>query len=113
VCAGVVQARACVITDLAEIDQLKDGPWRKTRPLALQCHLVLGDVLITYCTDIGWSPYFPMLGGIATELGGLVSHGNLQFMVHPIQKLSFFRCRDCEGIWFTVHRGGQRGNENV
>jgi phosphohistidine swiveling domain-containing protein len=58
VCAGVVQARACVITDLAEIDQLKDG-----------------DVLITYCTDIGWSPYFPMLGGIATELGGLVSHG--------------------------------------
>jgi phosphoenolpyruvate synthase/pyruvate phosphate dikinase len=73
VCAGVVQARACVITDLAEIDQLKDG-----------------DVLITYCTDIGWSPYFPMLGGIATELGGLVSHGNLQFMVHPIQKISFF-----------------------
>jgi hypothetical protein len=32
VCAGVVQARACVITDLAEIDQLKDGPERKTRP---------------------------------------------------------------------------------
>ncbi|KAJ3650727.1 hypothetical protein Zmor_017373 [Zophobas morio] len=58
VCAGVVQARACVITDLSEIDQLREG-----------------DVLITYCTDIGWSPYFPMLGGIVTELGGLVSHG--------------------------------------
>ncbi len=26
-------------------------------------------------TDIGWSPYFPLLGGVATELGGLISHG--------------------------------------
>ena len=30
---------------------------------------------MTYSTDIGWSPYFPMIGGIATEIGGLVSHG--------------------------------------
>lgn len=35
-----------------------------------------GDILITYATDIGWSPYFPMLSGIVTELGGLISHGN-------------------------------------
>jgi len=34
-----------------------------------------GDILITHCTDIGWSPYFPLLGGIVTELGGLISHG--------------------------------------
>lgn len=26
-------------------------------------------------TDIGWSPYFPILTGICTENGGLVSHG--------------------------------------
>jgi len=31
--------------------------------------------LITYSTDIGWSPYFPMLSGLATEIGGLISHG--------------------------------------
>jgi pyruvate,water dikinase len=31
--------------------------------------------LITVSTDIGWSPYFPLLGGVATELGGLISHG--------------------------------------
>ena len=30
---------------------------------------------MTYSTDIGWSPYFPMISGIATEIGGLVSHG--------------------------------------
>nr|XP_023023287.1 uncharacterized protein LOC111511504 [Leptinotarsa decemlineata] len=58
VCTGVVQARACVINGLDEIHQLQTG-----------------DILITYSTDIGWSPYFPMLSGIVTELGGLISHG--------------------------------------
>lgn len=57
-CMGNVQARACVITHLDEIGQLQKG-----------------DILITYSTDIGWSPYFPMLSGVVTELGGLVSHG--------------------------------------
>ena len=31
--------------------------------------------MITISTDIGWSPYFPLLGGVVTELGGLISHG--------------------------------------
>ncbi|CAG2117807.1 unnamed protein product [Medioppia subpectinata] len=31
--------------------------------------------LITYSTDIGWSPYFPLLSGIITEIGGTISHG--------------------------------------
>lgn len=26
-------------------------------------------------TDICWSPYFPILSGICTEIGGLISHG--------------------------------------
>ncbi len=30
---------------------------------------------MTYSTDIGWSPYFAMLSGIITEIGGLISHG--------------------------------------
>ncbi|XP_049875010.1 uncharacterized phosphotransferase YvkC-like isoform X2 [Pectinophora gossypiella] len=58
VCGGEVVARACVVKDLSEIGQLKKG-----------------DVLITHSTDIGWSPYFPLLSGIVTELGGLISHG--------------------------------------
>lgn len=28
------------------------------------------DILLTYSTDIGWSPYFPLLSGIVTEIGG-------------------------------------------
>ncbi|XP_072135997.1 rifampicin phosphotransferase-like isoform X2 [Mobula birostris] len=34
-----------------------------------------GDILITTSTDIGWSPYFPLLRGLVTEIGGLLSHG--------------------------------------
>ncbi|KAG1679220.1 putative phosphoenolpyruvate synthase [Nymphon striatum] len=34
-----------------------------------------GDILVTNATDIAWSPYFPFLAGVITEIGGLVSHG--------------------------------------
>jgi len=34
-----------------------------------------GEILICPYTDIGWAPYFPLAAGVATELGGLVSHG--------------------------------------
>ena len=33
------------------------------------------DILIVSFTDVGWTPYFPLLGGLVTEMGGLVSHG--------------------------------------
>uniref|UniRef100_A0A8D8LRR3 Uncharacterized phosphotransferase YvkC n=2 Tax=Cacopsylla melanoneura TaxID=428564 RepID=A0A8D8LRR3_9HEMI len=34
-----------------------------------------GDILVTHATDTGWTPYFTMLGGLVTELGGILSHG--------------------------------------
>ncbi|KFM60872.1 putative phosphoenolpyruvate synthase, partial [Stegodyphus mimosarum] len=34
-----------------------------------------GEILVTYSTDVGWTPYFPILAGVVTELGGLISHG--------------------------------------
>ncbi|XP_043593465.1 putative phosphoenolpyruvate synthase [Bombus pyrosoma] len=58
VCGGSVLNRACVITDLSEAHTIQQG-----------------DILITHATDIAWSPYFPLLSGIVTELGGLISHG--------------------------------------
>ncbi|XP_078400715.1 rifampicin phosphotransferase-like [Cetorhinus maximus] len=33
-----------------------------------------GDILVVKSADIGWSPYFPLLGGLVTEIGGLLSH---------------------------------------
>lgn len=56
--SGLVTGRACVIHEFSEVSKIQPG-----------------DILITYSTDIGWSPYFPILGGVVTEIGGLISHG--------------------------------------
>ncbi|KAI9559139.1 hypothetical protein GHT06_015928 [Daphnia sinensis] len=55
---GTVRATARVALNLEEAKQIQNG-----------------DILITRSTDIGWSPYFPLLSGVVTELGGLISHG--------------------------------------
>lgn len=61
VCEGVITARACVLKNFSEVHKIRAG-----------------DILVTHGTDIGWSPYFPILGGVVTELGGLISHGLFQ-----------------------------------
>ncbi|XP_071036797.1 rifampicin phosphotransferase isoform X4 [Parasteatoda tepidariorum] len=55
---GVVKGYARVAVSLDEAASLKPG-----------------EILIAYSTDIGWSPYFPIISGVVTELGGLISHG--------------------------------------
>ncbi|CAP28963.2 Protein CBG09648 [Caenorhabditis briggsae] len=58
VCEGKVRANARVAKTLEEA--------KETIP---------GEILITRYTDICWSPFFPMISGIVTEIGGLLSHG--------------------------------------
>ena len=58
VCRGKAEGRACVIKSLQDVGQLKDG-----------------DVMICKFTDVGWSPYFPLISGLVTDMGGLLSHG--------------------------------------
>ena len=58
VCRGRVEGRACVINTLDDVSKIQAG-----------------DVIICKYTDVGWSPYFPMISGLVTETGGLVSHG--------------------------------------
>ena len=57
-CPGRVTGTAWVILHVSEASSIQAG-----------------DILVTNSTDIGWSPYFPILGGVVTELGGLISHG--------------------------------------
>lgn len=64
VCEGIITSRACVIRSFSNVSEIRPG-----------------DILITYSTDIGWSPYFPILSGVVTELGGLLSHGKLDILV--------------------------------
>lgn len=58
ICGGVVTGKACVIKTYSDIEVIEKG-----------------SILITYCTDIAWSPLFPVLGGLCTEIGGILSHG--------------------------------------
>ncbi|XP_040071440.1 putative phosphoenolpyruvate synthase [Ixodes scapularis] len=51
------------------------APARVVKTLDAAGSIEPGDILITNATDIGWSPYFPLLAGIVTEIGGLLSHG--------------------------------------
>nr|XP_054748523.1 uncharacterized protein LOC129254092 [Lytechinus pictus] len=58
VCQGCVEGTARVVTRLEDAGTIQSG-----------------DILIVIFTDVGWSPYFPLIGGLVTELGGLISHG--------------------------------------
>ena len=57
VSAGTVEGRARVILDMAE------------------AHLEVGDILVTAYTDPSWTPVFPTIAGLVTEVGGLMTHG--------------------------------------
>jgi phosphoenolpyruvate synthase/pyruvate phosphate dikinase len=54
---GTVEGRARVVLDMAQAD------------------LEPGDILVTACTDPGWSPVFLVIEGLVTEVGGLMTHG--------------------------------------
>ncbi len=57
VSAGAVEGRARVILDMAQAD------------------LEPGDILVTTYTDPSWTPLFVTIGGLITEVGGLMTHG--------------------------------------
>jgi rifampicin phosphotransferase len=57
VSSGTVEGRARVILDMAEAD------------------LEAGDILVTAYTDPSWTPLFVAIGGLVTEVGGLMTHG--------------------------------------
>jgi pyruvate,water dikinase len=57
VSAGTIEGRARVILDMGEAD------------------LEAGDILVTAYTDPSWSPLFPGIAGLVTEVGGLMTHG--------------------------------------
>lgn len=57
VSAGTVEGRARIILDIAQAD------------------LEAGDILVTAYTDPSWTPLFVAIGGLVTEVGGLMTHG--------------------------------------
>ena len=57
VSAGTIEGRARVIRDIAQAD------------------IEAGDILVTTYTDPSWTPLFPAIKGLVTEVGGLMTHG--------------------------------------
>ncbi|XP_014681102.1 PREDICTED: putative phosphoenolpyruvate synthase [Priapulus caudatus] len=55
---GVVRSRCRIVATVADAHAIQAG-----------------DILITDVTDVGWSPYYGLIGGLVTEKGGLLSHG--------------------------------------
>jgi pyruvate,water dikinase len=55
---GAVTGRARVVETLEEAAQLQAG-----------------EILIAPITDVGWTPYFSLIAGLATDVGSAVSHG--------------------------------------
>jgi pyruvate,water dikinase len=51
------------------------GLARVAHTLAEAAALQPGEILVTPITDIGWTPYFSLIGGLVTDLGSSVSHG--------------------------------------
>lgn len=52
-----------------------EGIVRVAHTLGEAAALEAGEILVTPITDIGWTPYFSLIGGLVTDLGSSVSHG--------------------------------------
>lgn len=78
-----------------------EGVARVALTLEQASKLQPGEVLITPITDIGWTPYFSLIAGLATDLGSSVSHGavvareyGLPCVVNSRQATKYFKTGD-------------------
>lgn len=51
------------------------GSARVVQTLEEAASLEAGEILIAPITDVGWTPYFGLIAGLATDVGSAVSHG--------------------------------------
>lgn len=51
------------------------GPARVVLDLEGASAIRAGEILIAPITDVGWSPYFHLIAGLATDVGSAISHG--------------------------------------
>ena len=52
-----------------------EGVVRVVRALEEAVALRPGEILVAPVTDVGWTPYFRIIGGLATDVGSAISHG--------------------------------------
>ncbi|MBW2700458.1 MAG: pyruvate, water dikinase [Deltaproteobacteria bacterium] len=52
-----------------------EGPARVAFTLADADAIQAGEILVAPITDVGWTPYFRIIAGLATDVGSAISHG--------------------------------------
>ncbi len=52
-----------------------EGVVRVARTVQEAEALLPGEILVAPVTDVGWTPYFRIIAGLATEVGSAISHG--------------------------------------
>lgn len=57
---GIVEGKVRVIDSIKDINDIKEN-----------------EILVTKSIDIGWTPVFPIVKGIITEIGGVLSHASI------------------------------------
>lgn len=70
-----------------------------------------GDILVTLATDPGWTPVFPLVGGLVLVYGGQLSHGAIvarEYGVPAVVSVSEAMTRLEEGMMVTVDGGNGR-----
>jgi pyruvate,water dikinase len=90
---GQVTGRARVVETLEEAAALQSG-----------------EILIAPITDVGWTPYFSLIGGLATDVGSAVSHGAVvarEYGLPAVVNLRVATTHFQTGDWVTLD--GDRG----
>ena len=90
---GVVSGRARVVETIEEASELEAG-----------------EILIAPITDVGWTPYFGLIAGLATDVGSTVSHGAVvarEYGLPAVVNLRVATSRFQTGDW--VELDGDRG----
>lgn len=94
---GVVKARLRVIDDIASLDRIEPG-----------------EILVAQNIDPAWTGVFPILGGLITETGGLLSHGALlarEYGIPAVMGVPRATTRFTTGM--RVELDGTRGSVHV
>lgn len=89
VLAGLLQSLYCLHNIISSalasgiiISQgVAKGTARVLKSVAEASSIQQGDILIVAIPEVGWTYYFPLLGGLVTEIGGILSHGRHDFRI--------------------------------
>ena len=86
------------------------GRVRVVRTIEEASALVAGEILIAPITDVGWTPFFALIAGLATDVGSVVSHGAVvarEYGLPAVVNLGTATDRFRTGDWVTLN--GDRG----